>query len=195
MLSSRSLRPSAALIVAVLALVIALGGTGYAAAKINGGSIAKGTIKGKALKAKTVTGDKVADDTLTGTEIAETTLGQVPSAATAGSASPTGSAGGDLAGTFPNPQVKSGVIGATELGTITERSSAGVTVAANATGSATIQCLAGEQVISGGNDSSSTTAGRVVASRLDPPNGWAVFMYNDSGAPITLTTRAYCLAP
>jgi hypothetical protein len=43
-------RPSAALVIACLALFVALGGVGYAAAKINGSSIVKGTITAKQIK-------------------------------------------------------------------------------------------------------------------------------------------------
>ena len=43
-------RPSAALIVACLALFVALGGVGYAAATINGKNIVKGTITAKQVK-------------------------------------------------------------------------------------------------------------------------------------------------
>src|ERR1044072_7349073 len=43
-------RPSAALIVACLALFVALGGVGYAAATINGKDIVKGTITAKQVK-------------------------------------------------------------------------------------------------------------------------------------------------
>jgi hypothetical protein len=43
-------RPSAALLVACLALFVALGGVGYAAAKINGKNIVKGTITAKQIK-------------------------------------------------------------------------------------------------------------------------------------------------
>lgn len=63
-------------VVATLALFVALGGSSYAAVKINGKDIKKNTVAGKALK----------KDTLTGREIKESKLGKVPSAATADSA-------------------------------------------------------------------------------------------------------------
>jgi len=43
-------RPSAALVIACLALFVALGGVGYAAATINGKNIVKGTITAKQIK-------------------------------------------------------------------------------------------------------------------------------------------------
>jgi hypothetical protein len=63
-------RPSPSMIIAILALVIALGGTAYAAQSINGGSIQKQSIGGGKLKQKT----------LTGYQINVNKLGVVPSA-------------------------------------------------------------------------------------------------------------------
>ncbi|MDX6584154.1 MAG: hypothetical protein QOI10_3338 [Solirubrobacterales bacterium] len=61
--------------VALVALFVALGGTGYAASAINGQEIQNGTIKGKKLR----------NDTLGGTQVNESKLGKVPSAARADS--------------------------------------------------------------------------------------------------------------
>ncbi len=63
-------RPSPAMIVALIALAVALGGTAYAAQSINGGAIMKQTIGGGKLKKKT----------LTGFQINTNKLGVVPSA-------------------------------------------------------------------------------------------------------------------
>jgi len=63
-------RPSAAMVVAVIALIAALAGTAYAAQTINGGAIQKQTIGGGKLKQKT----------LTGFQINTNKLGVVPSA-------------------------------------------------------------------------------------------------------------------
>jgi hypothetical protein len=52
-------RPSPAMIVALVALVAALGGTAYAAGQINGNSIQKQSIGGGKLKKKTLTGYQV----------------------------------------------------------------------------------------------------------------------------------------
>jgi len=55
----RKRRPSPAMVVAVIALVVALAGTAYAAQSINGGSIKKQTIGGGKLKKKTLTGFQI----------------------------------------------------------------------------------------------------------------------------------------
>ena len=72
-------RPSPSMVVAILALVVALGGTAYAAQSINGGAIQKQTIGGGKLKQKT----------LTGFQINTNKLGVVPSAKSAVRASHT----------------------------------------------------------------------------------------------------------
>ncbi|MFL6137146.1 MAG: hypothetical protein ACJ74O_05025 [Frankiaceae bacterium] len=66
-------RPSPSMAISLLALFVALGGTGYAAVKINGKSIKAGTITGKKLK----------NDTITGKQVKESRLGMVPKARTA----------------------------------------------------------------------------------------------------------------
>src|SRR4051795_9625915 len=57
--AKRSRRPSAAMVVAVIALIVALAGTAYAAQTINGGAIKKQTIGGGKLKHKTLTGFQI----------------------------------------------------------------------------------------------------------------------------------------
>jgi hypothetical protein len=63
-------------VVATLALVLAVGGTSYAASQING----------KNLKNRSVAGKKLKKNTVTGTEVKESKLGKVASAARADSA-------------------------------------------------------------------------------------------------------------
>jgi hypothetical protein len=65
-----STRPSPAMVVAVLALFVALGGSGYAAVQLNG----------KNIKNRSIVGQKLKRNTLTGREIRESRLGTVPSA-------------------------------------------------------------------------------------------------------------------
>ncbi len=88
-------RPSPALIVAIIALIISMGGTGYAAFTLPRNSV--GT---KQLKNGAVTAAKVKRHSLTGAQINVKKLGTVPKAQTA---APTGRAGGALAGKYPNP--------------------------------------------------------------------------------------------
>lgn len=55
----KSRRPSPAMVVALVALIVALGGTAIAAQNINGGAIKKQTIGGGKLKKKTLTGFQI----------------------------------------------------------------------------------------------------------------------------------------
>jgi len=81
-MNSKNRRLTPSLLISILALFVAIGGTSYAAVKINGKDIKKGTVAGKALKKNTVTGAKVK----------ESSLGQVPNAKLAESATTAGSA-------------------------------------------------------------------------------------------------------
>jgi len=74
---NRIQRPSPALVISLIALFVALGGTGYAAVKINGKNIKKGTITAKQLKSKTITGDKIKNNTIGAAQINERKLGTV----------------------------------------------------------------------------------------------------------------------
>ena len=89
-------RQAPALAVAVAALVVALAGTVYAAAKINGRTIKvrslpgnrlkPGSVPANRLKAGTIPGNRLAPGSITGTQIDAATLGKVPQANHADSA-------------------------------------------------------------------------------------------------------------
>ena len=75
-------RPSASLVISMLALFIAIGGSTYAATKING----------KTLKNNSVAGKKLKKESVTGKQVKESSLGEVPSAANAANATNAGKA-------------------------------------------------------------------------------------------------------
>jgi hypothetical protein len=81
-----SRRPSAALVVATVALFVALGGVGYAAATIGSAAIVDNSIKSKDVRNGGLRGKDVGADTLKGADVDESSLGQVPSAANADNA-------------------------------------------------------------------------------------------------------------
>ena len=88
---SRAASPSPALVVAVIALIVALGGTGYAAVVLPAHSVGteqlkRGAVTTRAIHRSAITGSKVKNNTLTRRDIAEQTLGEVPRAQHAESA-------------------------------------------------------------------------------------------------------------
>jgi hypothetical protein len=68
------LRPTHALVVAVLALVVALAGTSYAAVQIGSSQIKNNSVKGKDVKDGNLTGKDVRDKSLTGADILDGSL-------------------------------------------------------------------------------------------------------------------------
>ena len=81
-----SRRPSASLVIACLALFVALGGVGYAAATIGSSAIVDNSIRSKDVRNNDLRGKDVRGNPLKGTDVDESSLGKVPSAANADSA-------------------------------------------------------------------------------------------------------------
>lgn len=101
--------PSPALVISLLALFLALGGTTYAAT-----SLPKNSVGTKQLKKNAVTAPKIKNGAVTAVKINTsgltvpsavhaTSADSATSATSATSAAPSGAAGGALAGTYPNP--------------------------------------------------------------------------------------------
>lgn len=83
--------PSPALVVSIIALVVALGGTSYAAFTVPQNSVGsrqlrKNAVTTDAIRNGAVTGSKIANNAITGGKINLRTLGTVPSANTANTA-------------------------------------------------------------------------------------------------------------
>jgi hypothetical protein len=100
-LTRRISRPSPALIVAIVALFMALGGTSYAALKITGNNVVNGTLSGADVDNRSLAGKEIKKNTLDGDEINESALGTVPMAAKAGDAD---TLGGNAASAFMTRQ-------------------------------------------------------------------------------------------
>jgi hypothetical protein len=84
-------RPSPAMVVALIALFVAMGGGAYAAFKLPKNSVGtpqlkKNAVTGRKIKANAVSSSKVANNSLTGNDIRESSLGKVPSAVSADNA-------------------------------------------------------------------------------------------------------------
>ena len=78
----RRLIPSPAMVVALVALFMALGGSAYALV-ITGASIRNGSVTGKDIRNRSLTGSDVAGNRIGGKAIKESSLGTVPSASVA----------------------------------------------------------------------------------------------------------------
>jgi hypothetical protein len=84
-------RPSPALVVAIIALFVAMGGSAYAGFSVPRNSVGskqlkKNAVTNKKIAGSAVTGAKIANGTITGAKINLSTLGTVPSANTANTA-------------------------------------------------------------------------------------------------------------
>jgi hypothetical protein len=76
--------PSPAMVVALIALFVSLGGSAYAVATIGSDDIINGSIRNRDFKDGTLRGQEAKRDGFGGGAIKESTLGQVPSAGFAG---------------------------------------------------------------------------------------------------------------
>jgi hypothetical protein len=74
-------RPSAALLVACIALFVAMGGVGYAAATIDSADIVNNSVRSKDVKNRALRGGDLRKNTLGGAQIKESKLATVPSSA------------------------------------------------------------------------------------------------------------------
>ena len=103
-------RPSASMVVALVALFVALGGSSYAALSISGANIKNGTITskdvkkgsltGKQIKSGSISGKQIANDSLTDQQIKLASFGKVPSAVNADHAANADKLGGKSADDF-----------------------------------------------------------------------------------------------
>ena len=191
-------RPSPALVVSVIALSVALGGTSYAAIVLPANSVGTRQIKKNA-----VTGAKVKNGSL---RKADFGAGQLPAGATGA----TGAAGANGATGATGPKGAKGDKGdagtdGTGIANIVVRESASTAVAASAIVSVTASCLTGERATGGGWDASGTGEFGTVALDSQPtmsagvPVGWTVKVNNvttlaGNAQPSSVVAKVVCAA-
>ena len=188
-------RPSPAMVVACIALVVALGGTSVAAVN----ALAPNTVGPVQLRAGAVTNPKLRNNAVTGPKVRNRSLtaadfvaGSLPRGP-AGPAGPAGAAG------------PAGVIGPITVrqGTVTVAGGTGAQVqdGAYSTGTVSVNCNPGEKAISAGTGWSDDAAGRELwVQRLTPVltndavTGYRGTGGNDSGNTSTFTLYVLCYA-
>jgi hypothetical protein len=186
-------RPSAAMVVACIALIVALGGTGVAAVNalapnsVGPVQLRAGAVTKPKLRNNAVTGVKVLNHSLTAVDFVAGSLPRGP-AGPAGAAGPAGPAGtvGPITVRQDSVVVAGGTGGQVQDG-------------AYSTGTVSVNCNPGEKAISAGTGWSDDAAGRELwVQRITPvvTNG-AVTGYrgtggNDSGNTSTFTLYVLC---
>ena len=152
-------RPSPAMVVALIALFVAMGGVSYGVATgtIDSREIKNNSVRSRDLRNHSVTGKDIRQNSLGGAEIKESSLGQVPSAARSGSA--TSATNAKSASNATNATNATNAGNATNLGNKPAgsylsdiRLAAPVASANNSISpkTATASCAAGEEVVGGG---------------------------------------------
>lgn len=159
-------RPSPAMIVALVALFVAMGGIGYAAAKIGSHDIKANAVKSRHIAGGAVTKHAIHRGAVVGVKIANRTV-------TAGKLADNSVRASKLAGT---------VDGLNSLN-----------VPANDTASTTVNCPAGGQAIGGGFSTPQNGQVRVIRMRRSGDNAWSFGFRNTSGTPRTVDARVTCL--
>jgi hypothetical protein len=170
-------RPSAALVISLIALFVAVGGSAYAVT-----TLGKNTVGSKQIKKHSIKAVDVKKNTLTGKEINESKLGQVPSAKTADSATTATTA------VSANPVAFAEILGDS---TVVDANSKGVTQAnvtkpAATTGTYCVSGLAlavrGGQVTPVFGGSTGVSATFTLGATGNCPNGGQVILTDAAGA-------------
>jgi hypothetical protein len=171
-------------VMSTIAVFAVLGGGAYAASKIGPKDIRKGAVRSKAIKKNAVTAEKIAGGVL------------------GGPAPPNGPAGGDLAGSYPNPDLADGAVRAAELGqgSVNAQKLAPIvdamdteSIPDNGMDTVTAVCPAGTRVLSGGGTTSSFGMTLSTSQRAPSGEAWTVAARNQTGSAQDLTAFAYCL--
>ncbi len=210
-------RPSASMIVALVALFAALGGTGYAAA----------TLSGRDIQRRSIPGNRVMNNALGGGQINESKLGVVPaarqalSAQSAASATTAGSATtAESAQTAQRAQDAQNAVNAQSaqdslklqgrdatafLANSVRVDANGVTVANGGSDSVSVSCQANEKGIAGGagwflpagapseNDAQLNSSYPLPGAGTNSMTGWRAVGRNNAGSDRVLRAYVVCV--
>jgi hypothetical protein len=196
----RPRRPSAALVISCVALVIAMGGTSYAAF-----SLPKGSVGTKQLKNGSVTNGKIKDGAVSSSKIDTTGL-TVPNALHANAAdsatsatSATNATNATKATTATNATNAINATTAAALGGVNYVQSASVTNGPMGQNTGSVQCPSGTFVTGGGAFGAAGGTVQAINSSLPiiaggstVPNAWRVDMNNSDTSAHSFTVYAIC---
>ena len=196
-----SRRPSASMVVALIALFAATGGVGYAAATIDSGDILNNSIRSKDVLNRNLRAVDVKKESLGGGVIKESSLGKVPSAGSADTAqqatnaqdavnAQTAAAVGPNG--VPTAALQDDSVSGPKLGSVVVRTDT-VAVPSGDSAPAEATCLGGEQLLSGGARWDGDPAGLRTVHSYPLTDSWFARGYNGTAAPRNFTTRALCL--
>lgn len=206
---NRSFRVSPALVISCLALVLALTGSAVAAGlaknSVRSAQIVDATVRTVDLRDSAVNSAKVADDTLAATDLAPDSVGAseiaenavaspevAPDSLTAKNLAPESVGANEIAtDAVGSIEISPEAVHADELGSIVQRSSS-TPIQAGKTASVSANCLAGEQVISGGGQPANF--GVEMTTTRPSGNGWLYQAKNNNGADSTVTAFVLCLS-
>lgn len=198
-IKTRTFRPSPALVISCVALFLALTGSalavGIAKNSVRSAQIVDGTVRTVDLRDNAVNAQKIAPDSVGSEEIAENAVGSpevAPDSLTnldLGESSVTSSEVADQS--LSASDLGADSVAASELAGVTVRTNT-TKVAKGAAGSVSVDCAAGEQVLSGGGQPGHF--GTEMTSSRPQGDGWLYQAQNNTGGEDTLTVFALCLA-
>jgi hypothetical protein len=166
-------------VTATMALVVALGGTSYAAARLPANAVGPTQLRRDA-----VSSSKIKDGSL---RLKDFKAGQVP----AGPAGPAGPRGASGAAGPVGPAGVQGPAGPSTLPVLDYNVSEALTIAAGKTTYDIVHCDTGQHVVGGGVQSSG--AGMTVDSSWpDGTTGWNAWVRNDANDSRTFTVYVIC---
>jgi hypothetical protein len=196
-------RPSPAMVVALVALVIAMAGTSYAAIELPANSVGtkqlkRGAVTRGKIKSNAIVASKVKDDSLTGADIVEASLGKVPKAEAATNALHANDATSADSATNALHAIEADSAKNAKL-PLTVKSATfpddGVTVVL---GPSSVSCDPGQRVISGGAKLEVATHRELLGdSYASDDHTWTVDVIGDANpfgthAPTSYTVYAMC---
>lgn len=187
---ARRLRVSPSMVVALVALMIALGGTSYAAVQLTARSVGARELKRQAvtrvhIKNDAVDGSKVAKDSLTGSDIKESSLSGIASALSAARSDQATSSDHATAAAAIDKVTYRGTTGSVDLAPANTTTTSPPTTAS---------CDAGQVVVGGGVKVDDPASLAVHESYPNGARAWTATVGNDDANPHTFTVFAICIA-